>query len=71
MTKNQEDTFFEDYLSFEKFPNSLYYIAPGFDFEPLWRMSHLCDTFFYANLYYTLDKVQTSIYNQLQNSKNV
>ncbi len=71
MTDQIEDTFFEDYLSFEKFPNSLYYIAPGFDFEPLWRMSHLCDTFFYANLYYTLDKVQTSIYNQLQNSKNV
>jgi hypothetical protein len=71
MTDQIEDTFFEDYLSFEKFPNSLYYIAPGFDFEPLWRMSHLCDTFFYANLRYTLDEVKNSIQTQLQDSSKV
>ena len=71
MTEKQEDSFFEDYLSFEKLPNSLYYIAPGFDFEPLWRMSHLCDTFFYANLYYSLEQVSESIESQLRKSEHV
>lgn len=58
-------------ISFKSFPNSLFYIAPGFDFEPLWRMSHLCDTFFYANLYYSLDQVLNSIELQLRSSEKV
>lgn len=58
-------------ISFKEFPNSFFYIAPGFDFEPLWRMSHLCDTFFYANLYYSIEQVKSSIALQLQKSENV
>lgn len=58
-------------ISFKSFPNSLFYIAPGFDFEPLWRMSHLCDTFFYVNLYYSLDQVLNSVEAQLRSSEKV
>ena len=58
-------------ISFKGSPNSLFYIAPGFDFEPLWRMSHLCDTFFYANLYYSLDQVLNSVEAQLRSSEKV
>jgi hypothetical protein len=41
----------------EEFNSSFFYIAPGLDFEPLMRFSHMCDTFIYANLYYTFDEV--------------
>jgi hypothetical protein len=58
-------------ISFQYSTKSLFYIAPGFDFEPLWRMSHLCDTFFYANLYYSLDQVLSSIEAQLRSSDKV
>jgi hypothetical protein len=58
-------------LSFQDFPNSCFYIGPGFDLEPLWRMSNLCDTFFYANLFYSLEEVEKSIREQLASSKHV
>jgi hypothetical protein len=28
-----------------EFNSSFFYIAPGIDFEPLMRFSHMCDTF--------------------------
>ncbi len=71
MPSNSEISLQEYCLSFKDFPNSLFYIAPGFDFEPLWRMSHLCDSFFYANLYYSLDQVLNSIESQLRSSDKV
>ena len=58
-------------ISFKYSTNALFYIAPGFDLEPLWRMSHLCDTFFYANLYYSLDQVLNSVEAQLRSSEKV
>lgn len=45
----------------EEFASCFYYIAPGFDFEPLMRFSHLCDNFIYANLFYTFDEVLEGI----------
>jgi hypothetical protein len=35
----------------ENFQNSFYYIGVGLDIEPLFRFSHLCDHFLFANLY--------------------
>ena len=48
-------------ISKELFSESFYYIAPGFDFEPLFRFSHLCNTFLYANLWYTKEEVLENI----------
>ena len=45
----------------EEFASCFYYIAPGLDFEPLMRFSHICDTFIYANLYYTFEEVLEGI----------
>lgn len=51
------------------FSKSFYYIAPGFDFEPLMRFSHLCDTFIYTNLYLSKEEVLKSIYKNLDDSE--
>lgn len=48
---------------------SLYYIAPGFDWEPMMRFSNLCTHFFYANLYYSKEDVLAHLNNDLRNSK--
>lgn len=53
----------------ETFNNSLYYIAPGFDFEPLYRFSNICNHFFYANLYYTKQQVINHMNSDLKNSE--
>lgn len=45
----------------EEFKDSFYYIAGGFDFQPLYRFSHICTHFFYANLFYTKQEVLNSI----------
>ena len=52
----------------EIFNNSFYYIGPGFDFEPLSRFSHLCNTFIYANLWYTKSEVLKNIKLELENN---
>jgi hypothetical protein len=41
----------------QEFKDSFYYIAPGKDFEPLLRFSHLCKNYFFANLYLTKEEV--------------
>lgn len=48
---------------------SLYYIAPGFDWEPMMRFSNLCSQFFYANLFYSKKEVLAHLNNDLRNSK--
>jgi hypothetical protein len=48
---------------------SLYYIAPGFDWEPMIRFSNICTHFFYANLFYTKEDVLMHLNNDLRNSK--
>lgn len=53
----------------ETFNDALYYIAPGFDFEPLYRFSNICNHFFYANLYYTKQHVINHINRDLKNSE--
>jgi hypothetical protein len=52
----------------EEFKDSFYYIAPGFDFEPLRRFSNLCTHFFYANLYFSKQEVLENINMELRNS---
>ena len=53
----------------EEFKDSFYYIAGGFDFQPLFRFSNLCTHFFYANLFYTKQEVLNSIEQDLGNSE--
>jgi hypothetical protein len=48
---------------------SLYYIAPGYDWEPMMRFSNICNQFFYANLFYTKEDVLMHLNNDLRNSK--
>jgi len=48
---------------------SLFYIAPGFDFEPMMRFSNICSHFFYANLFYSKEEVLAHLNNDLHNSK--
>lgn len=48
---------------------SLYYIAPGFDFEPMMRFSNICDHYFYANLFYSKEDVLKHLKNDLRDSK--
>jgi hypothetical protein len=50
------------------FSKSFFYIAPGLDFEPLIRFSHLTDTFIYVNLYLTKSEVKESITKYLEES---
>jgi hypothetical protein len=58
-------------FSFQTDSTVCFYIGPGFDLEPLWRMSNLCDTFFYVNLFYSLEEVEKSIREQLAISKHL
>jgi hypothetical protein len=51
------------------FSKSFFYIAPGLDFEPLIRFSHLTDTFIYVNLYLTKYEVKKSITKYLEESE--
>lgn len=53
----------------EEFKDTFYYIAGGFDFQPLYRFSHICTHFFYANLFYTKQEVLNSIKQDLGNSE--
>lgn len=48
---------------------SLYYIAPGFDWEPMMRFSNICNQFFYANLFYSKEDVLMHLNNDLRDSK--
>ena len=55
----------------EIFNNSLYYIAPGFDFEPLCRFSNICTNFIYANLYYSKQEVLSHLNTDLKYSNEL
>ena len=55
-----------DKLKFNE--SSFYYIAAGFDWEPMLRFSHLCTHFFYANLYYTKAEVLQHLQKDLKDS---
>jgi hypothetical protein len=48
---------------------AFFYVAPGFDWEPLMRFSNICNQFFYANLFYTKEDVLMHLNNDLRNSK--
>lgn len=50
----------EAYQPFD-FSRSVYYPAGGFDLEPLQRLSHLFDTFIYANIFLTLEEIVDGI----------
>ena len=47
---------------------SLYYIAPGFDWEPMMRFSNLATTFYYANLGYSKQQVLRRLQSDLAGS---
>lgn len=47
---------------------SLYYIAAGFDWEPMLRFSNLATTFYYANLGYSKQQVLRRLQNDLKGS---
>ena len=50
----------------EVFCRSFYYIGSGLDTQPLWRFSHLCDTFLFVNLYLDQEQVRTWYVRQVQ-----
>jgi hypothetical protein len=58
-------------LTKEIFNNSTYYIAPGFDFEPLCRFSNICTNFIYANLYYSKQEVLAHLNTDLKYSNEL
>ena len=56
-------------ITHDVFSKSFYYIGPGFDFEPLFRFSHLCDTFIYSNLWYTKSEVLEKLNSEFSNNE--
>jgi len=44
---------------------SLLYLGAGYDWEPLHRFSHLCDTFLYVNLFCSLQEVRMALEEDL------
>ena len=53
------------------FKKSLYYIGAGFDWQPLLRMSHITQTFFYVNLFYTKEQVLRKLFGELNNHEDI
>jgi hypothetical protein len=49
-------------------PHSLLYLGAGFNWEPLHRFSHLCDTFLYVSLFCSLDEVREALENDLRDN---
>jgi len=47
-------------------PHSLLYLGAGFNWEPLHRFSHLCDTFLHVSLFCSLDEVRGSLEKDLR-----
>ena len=54
------------FITDELFCSSFYYIGPGFDIQPLWRFSHLCNTFLFVNLYLNQEEVRKWYERQVQ-----
>lgn len=46
--------------------NSLLYLGAGYNWEPLHRFSHICDTFVYVNLFCSLQEVRKALEEDLR-----
>jgi hypothetical protein len=53
----------------ELFKNAFYYIAPGFDFEPLCRFSNQVDSFLYVNLFLPKGQVLAKLRDHFRDNK--